>query len=167
MPSSATTETPHLLDRVRGAVDVLWREMAKFGIVGAVCFVIDMGGFNLLANGALEDKITTAKIVSGAFATLVAWVGNRYWTFRHRRNRPVAHEVILFFVVNGIALGIAAAWLAFAHYTLDMDGRLANNVNAFIGIGLGTLFRFWTYRQFVFANEPIGEDEQQDALTTR
>ncbi|AKU16185.1 GtrA family protein [Luteipulveratus mongoliensis] len=147
------------IDRLRGAVDVLWREMAKFGIVGAVCFVIDMGGFNVLVNGALEHKVTTAKIVSGAIATLVAWVGNRYWTFRHRRNRPVTHEVLLFFVVNGIALAIAAGWLAFAHYTLNMDGKLANNVNAFIGIGLGTLFRFWTYRQFVFANEPLSDHD--------
>lgn len=135
--------------------------MAKFGIVGAICFVIDMGGFNILVNGALEDKVTTAKIISGAVATLVAWLGNRYWTFRHRRNRPVAHEVLLFFLVNGIALAIAAGWLAFAHYTLNMDSKVATNINAFIGIGLGTLFRFWTYRQFVFANEPLSESDER------
>lgn len=150
-----------MIQRLRGAIGVLWREMAKFGIVGAICLVIDMGGFNVLVDGPLANKVTTAKIVSGAVATLVAWIGNRYWTFRHRRNRPVAHEVVLFFIVNGIALAIAAGWLALMHYGFHLDSRLDNNINAFIGIALGTLFRFWTYRQFVFANEPLGEPENQ------
>ncbi|BDZ58933.1 putative flippase GtrA [Barrientosiimonas humi] len=146
-----------MLERLRGTMNVLWREVAKFGIVGAVCFLIDFGGFNLLVNGPLEDKVTTAKIVSGAVATVFAWVGNRWWTFRHRHNRPVAHEVTLFFLVNAIALAIGAVWLAFTHYALGMDSPLAVNVNALLGIGLGTLFRFWAYRQLVFANEHPGD----------
>ncbi|WP_245553599.1 GtrA family protein [Demetria terragena] len=151
-----------MLDRLRGAMGILWREAAKFGIVGAVAFVVDMGGFNLLSHGPLDDKVTTAKILSGAVATVVAWIGNRWWTFRHRNNRPVAHEVTLFFGVNGIGLAISAAWLAFTHYALGMDSVLATNVNAFIGIGLGTLFRFWAYRQVVFAHEYVGDPEPDD-----
>lgn len=150
-----------MLDRLRGAIDILWREIAKFGIVGAVAFVVDMGGFNLLSSGPLSEKITTAKIVSGAVATVVAWIGNRWWTFRHRRNRPVAHEVSLFFAVNGVGLAISAAWLAFTHYALGMDTRLATNINALVGIGLGTLFRFWAYRQLVFAHEHPGDPESE------
>ena len=141
-------------------VQRLWHEVAKFGIVGAVSFVVDMGLFNLLVNGAMDSKITTAKIISGAVATGVAWIGNRFWTFRHRRNRPVHHEVALFFLVNGIALGVSALWVAFTHYTLGLDGPVWLNVNAFIGIGLGTLFRFWTYRRFIFSAEL--EDEEND-----
>ncbi|GAB3578408.1 GtrA family protein [Calidifontibacter terrae] len=131
----------------------IWHEVAKFGAVGLISFVVDMGGFNLLVTGPMAGKVTTAKIVSGAVATAVAWVGNRYWTFRHRRNRPVHHEIALFFLVNGIALGISAVWVAFSHYVLHLEGTLWLNINAFIGIGLGTLFRFWTYRTFVFAPE--------------
>lgn len=145
-------------------VQRLWREVAKFGIVGAISFVVDMGLFNLLVAGPMESKITTAKIVSGAVATGIAWIGNRFWTFRHRRNRPVHHEVALFFLVNGIALGISALWIAFTHYVLHLDGPFWLNVNAFIGIGLGTLFRFWTYRRFVFVTE-LAEDEQDPALS--
>lgn len=151
-----------MLDRLRGAIGILWREAAKFGIVGAVAFVVDMGGFNLLADGALSEKVTTAKLVSGAVATVVAWVGNRWWTFRHRHNRPVAHEVTLFFAVNGVGLAISAIWLAFTHYALGMDTRLQTNINAFIGIGLGTLFRFWAYRQVVFSREHPGDPEPDD-----
>ncbi|MBO1765727.1 GtrA family protein [Allobranchiibius sp. GilTou38] len=152
-----------VLQRLRLTLDVLWRELAKFGVIGLISFVIDLGGFNLLVSGAMEHKITTAKLVSGAVATVFAWLGNRYWTFRHRRNRPVHHEVVLFFVVNGIALAVSAGWVALAHYAFHVHGRLELNVAAFIGIGFGTLFRFWAYRRFVFAHEPDVADLPGDA----
>ena len=103
----------------------------------------------------LSEKVTTAKLISGAVATLVAWVGNRQWTFRHRRSRRAHHEVALFFGVNVIALGIAAVALFVSHYGLGFESRLADNVATIVGIGLGTLFRFWAYRRFVFAGEPL------------
>lgn len=155
-----------LTSRARGAMSVLYREMIKFGIVGAVAFVVDLGLANLLWHTVMPDKVTTAKIISGIAATLVAWVGNRAWTFRHRSNRPVAHEVILFFAVNGIALVISTGVLAFSHYTLGYTGTLADNVATIVGIGLGTLFRFWAYRQVVFAHEPLAEDDPVAAERT-
>ena len=141
--------------RARGAMDVIYREMIKFGVVGALAFVIDLGLANLLWHTVLEDRVTTAKIISGLVATLFSWVGNRQWTFRHRRSRPAHHEVALFFGVNIVALGIATVTLAFSHYGLGFTSRLADNVATIVGIGLGTLFRFWTYRRFVFASEKI------------
>lgn len=149
------------MERLRGLVDVFWRELAKFGIVGAISFVIDFGGFNLLyySTGWLSGHISTAKIISGAVATLFAWVGNRLWTFRHRRNRPAHHEALLFFLVNGVGLAIATGWLAMTHYAFHLDSRLAVNVNTIIGIALATVFRFWAYRQLVFAGEHPGDPE--------
>ncbi|MEO7421737.1 MAG: GtrA family protein, partial [Ornithinibacter sp.] len=132
-----------------------YREMIKFGVVGTLAFVIDLGLANILWHTAMQDKVTTAKIISGAVATLFAWFGNRQWTFRHRRSRPVSHEVGLFFGVNVIALGISAVTLAVSHYGFDLTSRLADNVSTIVGIGLGTLFRFWAYRRFVFVREPL------------
>ncbi len=149
-----------LLDRLRGTITALYREMIKFGVVGAAAFVVDLGGANLLWHTALPDKVTTAKIISGAVATAFAWAGNRQWTFRHRRSRPVHHELFLFFLVNGIALGISAVVLAFSHYSLDFTSTLADNIASVIGIGLGTLFRFWAYRRFVFAGERIANQSE-------
>lgn len=150
-----------IVDLVRS----LWRELAKFGVVGVVNIVIDMGLYNVLIDGPMHGKITAAKIVSGGVATAFAWIGNRYWTFRHRRNLPVHHEVVLFFVVNGIALGLSAIWVAFAHYTLGLQGKLWLNVNAVIGIGWGTIFRFWAYKRFVFRNEPVDQEPAAQAFT--
>jgi putative flippase GtrA len=144
-----------LIDKARGAMDVIYREMIKFGVVGLMAFIIDIGLANLLWHTVLSDKVTTAKIISGIVATLFSWVGNRQWTFRHRRSRPAHHEVALFFGVNAIALGISAFTLYVSHYGFGYTSILADNVATIIGIGLGTLFRFWAYRKFVFAGEPI------------
>jgi putative flippase GtrA len=140
-----------VVERLRAGIGLLYRELIKFGLVGAVAFVIDIGGANLLWHTVLEDKVTTAKIISGIAATLFAWVGNRVWTFRHRRNRAPLQEVLLFFGVNAIALGIAAGVLALSHYGLGLQTRLADNVATIIGIAIGTVFRFVAYRYFVFA----------------
>ena len=158
MPTTAPPPTggvTGLLGTARGAIDVIYREMIKFGVVGLLAFIIDIGLANLLWHTVLSDKVTTAKIISGIVATLFSWVGNRQWTFRHRRSRPAHHEVVLFFGVNGIALGISALTLYVSHYGLGYVSILADNVATIIGIGLGTLFRFWAYRKFVFAGEPL------------
>lgn len=159
MPTAAPPPTRRgvggLVDSLRGAIGVLYREVIKFGVVGALAFVVDIGLANILWHTVLSEKVTTAKLISGAVATLVAWIGNRQWTFRHRRSRPAHHEVALFFGVNLVALGIAAVALYVSHYGLGYESRLADNVATLIGIGLGTLFRFWAYRRFVFAGEPL------------
>lgn len=138
---------------LQGTISVLWREVLKFGIVGAISFVVDVGVMNVLRHTVLEDKPTTAKIISASVATVVAWLGNRQWTFRHRRNRAAHQEFTLFVVTNLIALIIGVAAIAFSHYGLGLRSLLADNVANIFGIGFGTLFRFWAYRRFVFAKE--------------
>lgn len=146
------------MDRLRGLIDTLYREMLKFGIVGAIAFVVDMGSFNLLRHSVLTHKPTTATIVSASLATVVAWVGNRVWTFRRRRNRPVHHEAGLFLGTNAVAMGVQVGFVAFTHYVLMQQTITADNISKFIGIALGTLLRFWAYRRFVFAGADTDTD---------
>ena len=146
-------------------MDVIYREMIKFGVVGALAFVIDLGLANLLWHTVLEDRVTTAKIISGLVATLFSWVGNRQWTFRHRRNRRAHHEFSLFAITNGVALAIGAGAIAFSHYALGLTSLLADNVANIVGIGLGTLFRFWAYRTLVFARELSPDSDKNNAKT--
>ena len=157
-PVTSTKPARGLIDRLRGAIDVLYREAIKFGVIGLLAFIIDMGSFNLLRRTLLEDKPTAAVIVSASIATAFAWVGNRTWTFRHRRNRPVHHEAALFAGTNGVALLIQAAAVAFSNYVLGFNSLTADNVAKVVAIGMGTIFRFWAYRRFVFAGEPIDVD---------
>lgn len=138
-------------------------ELLRFGAVGGVAFLVDVGLFNLLRFGPgqlLEHKVLTAKVVSVTVATLVAWLGNRYWTFAGKRSDQRVRELVMFAVVNVVGMGIAVACLAISHYVLDLTSAFADNVSGnIVGIGLGTLFRYVAYRTVVFTSAPRGEEE--------
>ncbi len=142
----------------------LLHEIAKFGIVGLSALVVDIGLFNLLLYfGPLEGKPLTAKVVSVACATTVAYFGNRFWTFKHRGRTSFTREYVLFFLLNGVAMLIAVGCLWISHYALGLDSALADNISAnVVGLALGTLFRFWSYRKFVFPE--VDDDDERRAL---
>ena len=130
-------------------------EVAKFGIVGGVGFVIDVTVFNALRfagdPGLLEHKPLTAKGLSVAVATVFTYLGNRHWTWAHRERSGARREMSLFFLFNGVGMAIAVSCLAVSHYVLDLTSPLADNISAnVVGLFLGMLFRFWSYRTFVF-----------------
>ena len=141
----------------------LVRELMKFGVVGSVAFVVDIGVFNLVLHAT--DKPLTSKTVSTVLATTVAYAGNRTWTFRRRSKSTVRREYALFFVLNGVGLLIALTCLWVSHYLLGFTSRLSDNIAAnLVGLGLGTAFRFWSYRRFVFP-ELLPEAAAPEALT--
>ncbi len=131
--------------------------MVKFGVVGGVAFVVDVTVFNALRfegelwSGPLSHKPITAKIISASVATLLAYAGNRHWTWRHRSRRRVRRELTLFGLLNGVGMLIAVVCLAVSHYLLGFTSAMADNISANgVGLVLGTAFRFWSYRRWVF-----------------
>jgi putative flippase GtrA len=142
--------------RVAGAARRLGSEVAKFGTVGAIAFIIDVGLFNVLRAGVLSDSPLTAKTISVIVATTFAFVANRHWTYGDRARTGYRRETALFFATNAAALLISWGCLAFTHYLLGLDSQLADNISGnVIAVGLGTLFRFWVYRTWVFPTEEI------------
>jgi putative flippase GtrA len=85
---------------------------------------------------------------------IVTYLGSRYWTFRHRQRSGMGRETVLFVVLNGIGLGIQLACIGFTNYALGLTDRLAGNIALFVGIAGGTLFRFWSYRKWVWTEQP-------------
>jgi putative flippase GtrA len=164
-----TNRATAVLRSLYGRVDHLVHEIAKFGTVGLVALVVDVGLFNLLCYSAaspLHGKVLTAKIVSVCVATTVAYFGNRYWTFRHRGRTSFHREYLLFFVLNGVGLAISVGCLWFSHYALGFTGAVADNISAnVIGLGLGTLFRFWSYRRWVFPEDTEAAGDETLATT--
>ncbi|WP_242424587.1 GtrA family protein, partial [Frankia sp. EI5c] len=93
----------------------------------------------------------SAKTVSTVIAATCAYIGNRHWSFNHRARTGVRREYTLFVVLNAIGLLIALACLGFARYVLHLEGVVAFNLfGNVLGTGLGTVFRFWTYKKYVF-----------------
>ena len=98
---------------------------------------------------------------------IVTYLGSRYWTFRHRDRRGgMGRETVLFLVLNGIGLGIQLASIGFTNYALGLSDKLASNVALFLGICLGTLFRFWSYRKWVWIAPPVSPALDPLSLTT-
>ncbi|MEX2289350.1 MAG: GtrA family protein [Mycobacteriales bacterium] len=147
-----------LVDRFR----VLFSELAKFGTVGFVSLLVDLAIFNLILHLA-PDKPLTAKVCSTVVSATNAFVLNRIWSFRHRERTTLRREYSLFVVLNGIGLGIALLCLAISHYALGFESRLADNIAANgVGLVLGTTFRFWSYRRFVWAAPTEVEEAAAD-----
>lgn len=131
------------------------RLVTRFGTVGLLGLVVDIGVFNLLRQ-LTETGPLMSKTISVVLATSVAFAGNRTWTFSHRQTqRRLATAYSLFFVVNAFALLISLACLGIGYYVLGLTTPLAENIASnVIGLGLGTLFRFWAYARWVFPREP-------------
>ena len=129
-------------------------EFGKFFSVGLVGYIVGVGGFNSLVhikNAPLSSKPVTASIISGVVSILVAYFGNRHWTWKDRERTGARREITLFFIINGIALVFGVICLSISRYVFGFDSAIADNIAAnVIGVGIGTLFRFWTYRTVVF-----------------
>lgn len=146
---------------IRGIYHRLKNEVAKFGAVGLIAYVIDVSIFNLLLNNSLSDKPLTSKTISAIVATTFAYFGNRLWTFRDRARTSYRKEYVLFVVLNGVGMGIQLTCLAISHYLLDFTSALADNISGNgIGLVFGTLFRFWSYRKWVFLAQDSIEDSR-------
>ena len=135
-------------------------EFAGFGAVGAVGYATDLVVFNVLRYigepGVLADDPLAAKLTSSAVALLVTYLGNKHWTWRHRQCENQHREVALFIAFNIIGMGIALGCLGASHYVLGFTSPLADNISAnIVGVALGGLFRFWTYRTYVFKPAPV------------
>ena len=145
---------------------VLIHEVAKFGVVGILAFVITIVGTNVLRYGVGLGPLTSVTIAT-VVATVFAFLGNKLWAFRHRTGSHVRRETVLFFVFNGIGLLIQLGVVAFVHYGLGLTDSFSYNVANIIGIGIATCFRLYSYRRWVFLVAPDAPlHEQLEPETT-
>lgn len=154
-PSTSPGPRPGLVRRLWERFGHLVHELGKFGTVGLIAFGVDLVLFNI-ALAVLDMESLTAKIFSTAIAASLAFVGNRFWTWRHRARTNLAREYLVYFVLNAIGLSFSLMTLAISHYGLGsiwpvFQNPLIDNVSAnLVGTAMGTTFRFWSYRRWVF-----------------
>ena len=133
----------------------LIHEGAKFLVIGAVGAVVTFGAANALSGIGRYKAITVATIL----ATVVTFLGNRYWTFRHRQGQGTTRDSIMFFIMNGIGLLIYYACIGITDLAGLGHKVFWYNVALVVGTGLGTLFRFWSYRKWVWTTPALSESE--------
>jgi putative flippase GtrA len=139
---------PRLVSLRKRFMDLI-PELAKFGVVGLIGSVIDLGGAAYL-HGAEGIGPMFSKAISLIAATAVTYLGSRFWTFRHRVNQALLREGMLFIALNVVGLVIAEAVIAFVSYGLDLKHAIAYNAASVVGTGLGTIFRYFSYKKWVF-----------------
>jgi len=124
----------------------LIHEGSKFLVIGALGAVITFGVANALHGIGRYKAITIATIL----ATVFTYLGNRYWSFRHRHGQGEVRDSVVFFVLNGIGLIIYYGCIGLTDLAGLGKSKFWYNVALVVGTGLGTLFRFWSYRKWVW-----------------
>ncbi len=138
-----------LLRRTGLSWRLLVKELSAFGVVGAVCFVIDLGLFQLLYAHVGAGAVT-AKLVSTMVSMTIAYFAHRHWSFSHRARTGVRREYLLFAVINGTTLLLGVVVVALVRYPLSQDSALVLQAANIASIGIGTLIRYLSYRHWVF-----------------
>ncbi|MDT0388627.1 GtrA family protein [Streptomyces sp. DSM 41921] len=134
----------------------LVHEVAKFGAVGGAGVLVNLLVFNLVRH-VTDLPVVRASVIATVVAIVFNYVGFRYFTYRDRDKTRRTRELTLFLLFSAIGLVIENGVLYTATYGFGWDTPLQNNVFKFVGIGVATLFRFWSYRTWVFRALPARE----------
>ena len=133
----------------------------RFAIVGAIGAVVDFSIFNLLAVIFPEGKNIVFQSISFTVAVLSNFIWNRLWTYPDSRSKKISSQLVQFFVVNVVGLGIRTVIFAGFEYlflqllidltTLPLSAEVISKNLALAGaIGIVMIWNFfinriWTY----------------------
>jgi putative flippase GtrA len=156
------------LPRPAGLLDARFRrldlELAAFSVVGAFAFVVTAAGTILLHfRGGLGPL--TSNVIATATATVISYAGNRHWAFRHRKRGTIARDSALFLVLNTGGLAIQLVCLGVSTFVLGLHGKLPFDIAVVTGIALAALFRYWSYRTWVWKAQPSAPQSRRTPYT--
>ncbi|MFD7735881.1 GtrA family protein [Kitasatospora phosalacinea] len=152
---TSTIETrPSLVQRMRG----MRVEALGFALVGASGVVVNFGLFWIL-----NHVLGLAPLRSNVGATVVAiasnYLGYRYWLYKDRDAASRKREITLFLLFSGIGMAIETGTLEFTQHVLGLGTSLELLGGKFLGLVVATVFRFVSYRTWVFKAMPeLAED---------
>jgi putative flippase GtrA len=164
-----------LYDVFRG----LLHEIAKFGVVGAVAYVMTFLLSNWLHFGRLHlgtidvhypsprlGPITSLGVAMVVAATF-SYFANRHWTWKDKERQGLGREYTMFIALSVVGFVITEIPVGFSEYVLRLHSPLAYNISGlFVGTVIGTVWRFWSFKRWVFL-EPeqlATEDAAREAL---
>ncbi|GAB5491408.1 MAG: hypothetical protein Phog2KO_16230 [Phototrophicaceae bacterium] len=143
----------------------------KFGFVGTLGAVIDLGTSYILINTLFDPTIQLqfliAATISFTLAVLSNFFWNRYWTYPDSRSRPIQKQLALFVAVSISGWTGRTIWLTFmkpvfTDIAVDLAYRFnlpLDEVNAaviggmsaiFIGIFVVMIWNFFVNRYWTF-----------------
>jgi len=121
-----------------------WVQLAKFSIVGATGYVINLAVYTALLKGA-GFHYAAAATCSFLVAVTNNYLWNRLWTFRDQRGH-VAHQGARFLIVALVAYAANLALLS-ALIALGMDKVLAQAIAVILVTPLNFIGnKLWSFR---------------------
>ena len=133
-------------------------EVLAFGVIGAANTALYLAiTYVTMPIGAVK-----ATVIATVVTTTLAYVANRYWTYRHHTRSALRREYTLFFGFNLVGMIIQSGAVGTAKYGFglnEIDHRLVLMAITLFAAGAATIFRFWAYRTFVFLKPPVDGHE--------
>jgi putative flippase GtrA len=133
-------------------------EALAFGVIGAANTALYLA----ITYVALPIGAVKATVVATVITTTLAYLANRYWTYRHHTRSALRREYTLFFGFNLVGMIIQSGSVGIAKYGFNLnesDHKLLIMVTTLAAAGVATIFRFWAYRTFVFLKPPVDGHE--------
>ena len=125
------------------------RQLAMFGVGGAIGLVVDFGILELLVVGLARDRYTS-RLISFLFAATATWIFNRRYTFHGPRRHSLFGEWSRYVVAmsGGFACNYAAYSALVYFFNLDRHELFfALAAGSVAGIGVNFVgSRYWVYR---------------------
>ena len=103
----STSSGPHTKPHgaLRRRIDLLVREVVKFGAVGGVGLLVNLAVFNLVRH-TTDLQVVRASVIATVVAIAFNYVGFRYFTYRDRDKSGRTKELSLFLLFSAVGLVI-------------------------------------------------------------
>ena len=127
----------------------LVEQFLKFGVVGAVAFVIDYGILMLLSQVAGWDPLPSS-VVSFLVSLLFNYVASMHFVFERRDDLSRRRELVLFVALSVIGLGINSAVIWAGTAALG-DGAVAVTATKLVATVVVAVWNFVSRKRWLEA----------------
>ena len=127
----------------------LIEQFLKFGVVGAVAFVIDYGILMLLSQVVGWDPVLSSAI-SFTVSVVFNYVASMRYVFTRREDLSRRREFVIFVVLSiiGLAINSGCIWLGTEAFG---DGAMAVTVTKIVATVVVALWNFWSRKRWLEA----------------
>lgn len=131
-------------------------QFAKFGAVGALNTLLDLGILNALiffSGIAVGYQYSIFKAISFIIASGNSYLWNKYWTFNVSKNaniKEVGHFFIITLIGFGVNVGVASLVVNVIGPLGDISPERWANIGAMVAVAMSLVWNFVGYKFFVF-----------------
>lgn len=125
------------------------KQLIKFGMVGAVTVLIDLGIYNLLIRQGLN--LYWSRTISIIVAVTMGYFWHRHWTFRSR-NPQMHREFIKFCIISitGLGLNLLIMRILYPMTNFIKSDYLHKNIVALLAIGIVFFWNYFMQKNWTF-----------------